>query len=498
MAVWGANPLQKHMGRLSASSGLRRPVPVGPGWILQWAVVGLAGLVLGIFLTQASSLPQQWVPLSVLAVLLAFIAMIVRNLRRLLLAIIVLDIPLQLDTHLFYRAEVADLGGIPGLGITATTVSLIALYVLWFGELTTRSTHRSRLMFRACLPPALYLLFALLSMVAARDVLLSLFEIVLLFHMFLLYVYLVAFIRSERDVLFIVTTLLIGLFIESLIIIGVYVTGYDLSFAGIGTRVDPSYTTGQFFRPGGTIGSPVVAAGYLSLLLAPAISLQLTRLGRGYKWLGTLAFGFGVLALILTFTRGGWVAFAVSVGLLCLLAWQRGWLPLRVPLAIGVLGGLVGFLFYAAVSTRIFGDDLGSAFSRIPLMKLALRMIADSPVLGIGANNFSLMIDQYARAGFAGVWVYTVHNKYLLVWAETGIGGLVAFMWFLVATIRRGWHTWRTGNSLLSPLSLGFTAAIVGQIVHMGVDSFNDRAAVQLFWLIAGVIAAMRNTVGKS
>ncbi len=130
-------------------------------------------------------------------------------------------------------------------------------------------------------------------------------------------------------------------------------------------------------------------------------------------------------------------------------------------------------------------------------MKLTLRMIEDNLVRGIGANNFAIMIKQYATPEFAGEWLYVVHNKYLLVWAETGIGGLLAFIAFLVVTVRRGWQCWKSKDRFLSPLALGFTAAIIGQMVHMLVDLFSARPQVQSLWLIAGLIAAMHNIDGN-
>lgn len=493
MAVWEANRVQKHVSRVWERFTWGPRVPTGRGSVLQWAIVGILGIVLGVYTIGVSSLPSQWVPLLLLAVLFPFVAMMVGNVRKLLLAIIILDIPFQLDTHLFYRTEVADLGAIGGLDISVTTVSLVVLYTLWLGGGVIRREHRWRPLFGASLPLAVYLAFAVVSLVVARDITLSFFGIFLLLQTFLLFIYVVGTVETREDVVFIVALLLLSLLVQSLVVIGTYLTGQELSFAGISTRVNPSYTTGQFFRPGGTIGSPVTAASYLSLLLAPAISVWLTHLGRSYKLLATLAFGFGVVALIVTFTRGGWINFAASLVFLYSVAWYRGWVRLLVPLTIFVLVVVLSLPFYDAIQTRLFGYDVGAAYSRIPLMKLALRIIEDHPVLGIGANNFAVAMMQYARIGFSKAWLYTVHNKYLLVWAETGIGGLVAFVWFLLSTVRQGWQTWQASDRLLSSLALGFTAAVIGQMVHMNVDLFNARPQVQLLWLICGLIMAMRN-----
>lgn len=150
-------------------------------------------------------------------------------------------------------------------------------------------------------------------------------------------------------------------------------------------------------------------------------------------------------------------------------------------------------MFQETIVVRIFGDDAGSAQSRLPLISIAWRMIMDAPIMGVGANNFAMVLPPYVTPEFNDRWLYTVHNKYLLVWAETGIGGLAAFLWFLLATIRRGWVCWQFQDRMLSPIALAFAAATAGHMIHMAVDIFNSRPQVQMLWVIAAIIAAIRN-----
>jgi len=115
-------------------------------------------------------------------------------------------------------------------------------------------------------------------------------------------------------------------------------------------------------------------------------------------------------------------------------------------------------------------------------------------LLGVGANNYAVTFRQYLTPEFTGEFVFwVVHNKYLLVWTETGLIGLLAFLWFLLAHLRRGWLVWMRRDHLLSPLALGFTAAIMGQMAHMFFDVFHSRPQVQMLWIAAGLLTAMRN-----
>lgn len=230
------------------------------------------------------------------------------------------------------------------------------------------------------------------------------------------------------------------------------------------------------------------------MLLGPTLGILLTPLGRLYKGLALAALGFGTLGLILTLSRGGWLAFALTATIVAGLAIWRGWLPPSVPfLAVGVAAVLV-FALQDVIIARLVEDDQGSAHSRIPLMALAFRIIEAHALLGIGANNFALVMLEYVTPNFSeyrGDWLFVVHNKYLLVWAETGLVGLLAFVGFLAATLLTGWRGWQLHDRLLSPLALGFTAAIAAHILHMAVDLFSGRPQVQTLWLCAALIAVI-------
>jgi O-antigen ligase len=164
---------------------------------------------------------------------------------------------------------------------------------------------------------------------------------------------------------------------------------------------------------------------------------------------------------------------------------------LRAPVAILVILALFYLPFHNVISARLLGDDKGSAESRIPLMNLAWRIFLDHPVLGVGTNNFSVVMDRYLTPEFRHGFLFVVHDKYLLVLCETGIGGLLAFLAFLLAALRRGWQCWTFHDSFLSPLALGFAAGIAGDMVHMNVDVFRGQPMQQLIWLIAGLLVAM-------
>lgn len=485
MTLWKADHQPKQTRWALAAARLRTLATIRAP-LVQWSIAIAVGLVLALYLLVAISWRPRWAPFFALAALFPFVAMIVGDVRKFLLAVILIEVPLQSDKFLYYDWHAASLGAIGGLNVSVTTFCLAALYALWLAELLAKATAVPRLL-RASLPLLAYLAAVTLSTVVAQNARLAVFEIFLLVQSFLLFIYIIKSVQSRQDLLFIVTLLLIGLAFQGTVMIGLRIIGHSMSVARISARIDASG------RVSGTIGSPNTAASYLTLLLAPALGVLLTPLKRCYKWLAGLAFGLGSVALVLTFSRGGWLAFMVSITLFCLLAFYRGWLSLRVILTMVAIAVLLFALFREPITARLFGDDAGAARSRVTLARLAFRIIKDHPVLGIGANNCGTVLQQYITPEFYGEFLFAVHNKYLLIWAETGIFGLAAFLGFLLAVIRRGWQGWQLRDRLLSPLALGFTVAIVGQMAHMFFDVFHSRPQVQTLWLVAGLITAMRN-----
>ena len=312
---------------------------------------------------------------------------VVGETRKILLAAILLDNPLQMDVSWGYDIKAGGRGAIAGFNVPVTTIALLILYAAWFGEraLTGRSPWKPTL--GGNLAPALYLLFAGLSIFVAYDKTIAFYECWLFLQMFLLYVYLVSSVNTRQEVLFILSFLFVAVGIEALLMMAVFITGRNFEFYLLSTLADASFMAEGNVRPGGTIGSPNSAAGYLSVLLVSAFSLMLVHRPPFIKWLAVGAFGLGLGALLLTQSRGGWLAFGLGVSLVGSLAWARGWLSIRVSL-ICVLIGLGGGLWFSeTILERLFGDDGGSTSFRWKLLSIAYRVIADHPLLGVGVEG---------------------------------------------------------------------------------------------------------------
>ena len=326
---------------------------LGTGAILPWLLAGMGGALLGVYALGISILPQRLAMLAVLAFLLPIGLLIAGNVKKILLGVILFEIPLQLDAYLGHQEAIADLNAISGINISITTLCLLILYGLWLAESLAGEAAPTPNLGRLSRPMIGYVGVVCLALIFANEAWLSVYELVILIQAFFLYIYLVHAVRSRQDLIFVMTILLAGLLLQALIMIGVRIVGHDITVASI------SATISKGGRVAGTIGSPNTASSYLTLLLAPALSLLLMQNDVWRKLLAISSFGLGSVALILTLSRGAWIGVAFSVMLLFFLAWQRGWISLTIPLALGLCVLVLMIPLQDLILERIFGDDNG-------------------------------------------------------------------------------------------------------------------------------------------
>src|SRR5260370_19054525 len=140
-------------------------------------------------------------------------------------------------------------------------------------------------------------------------------------------------------------------------------------------------------------------------MLADAASILFTDLGKMYKWLAAVVLALGGVALILTYSRGAWLALVLATIVICFVIGRQRGTSLKAPIAILVILAALYVPFGGSISARLFGDDRGAAESPLPLDELAFRIIGANPLLGVGPNNFTVAMDQYAPSEFLPQWL---------------------------------------------------------------------------------------------
>lgn len=412
--------------------------------------------------------------------------------ERTLLAIGVFEIPLQIDKYFMFHETDASLGAVGGFNVSVLTVCLAGLYLVWGFRYTDPGYQKaSRQKLVIGVPMLLYLGTVGLSVSVAGLKLLALFDLFLLAQSYLLFFYVANRVRNREDLKFLILILSLTALFQSFLIFGLKALGE--SAYGQQFDIGPlALTVWEDGRPAGSMHSAVLVGSFLALLWVPTTAILVTDVSGNLRRLALITTGAVGLAILITQTRGAILTTFLGACILGTACLVRGWLPKKVLLLAGAVALAGAIPLKNVVEKRLQGNDNGSAEARIHLASIASEMIADQPWFGFGAGNCHVAGSRYAdQAKYRSLWYYTVHCKYLLVWIETGVIGLLAFLLVLGNGLVQGLRTWFLKDRFLAPLGLALAVAIFGNMLHMLVDVFNSRTQVQVLWLILGLAAAV-------
>jgi putative inorganic carbon (HCO3(-)) transporter len=245
-----------------------------------------------------------------------------------------------------------------------------------------------------------------------------------------------------------------------------------------------------------TLDNPNLLGGYLlpTLPLAVVAVLRWRTLPRRLFALVSLV--LGIVALVLTYSRGAWMGMVASLGLLGLLLamrqtrhwppfWRRTFpllLLVATAVALVVLVTQVEPLRVRVMSLVAGREDSSNNF-RINVWTSVLAMINDRPWLGIGPGNtaFNLIYPLYQQPKFNALSAYSIPLELLV---EAGVPGLLAGVALLFTAVRTGLRQGQ-GQGMLNLPSLAAVAVFAGLAVQGLTDTIFFRPEVQLVGLFS-------------
>jgi O-antigen ligase len=235
----------------------------------------------------------------------------------------------------------------------------------------------------------------------------------------------------------------------------------------------------RLMRPYGLTSHPNVAGGVLAAALVALGGWLGAKNLPTWRWAArALILVIGFWALLATFSRGAWAAFAVGLAALAFAAWRRRvdrmWWRGAV-LALGLLL-IVAALFVAAypdlVLTRVGGEientELISIGTRQIFYDFAIQIIRRAPIIGTGIGTFPWEArDLLVRTSLRTlVQAENVHSVPILILSEIGIVGLVLWLVVVVAALARAWRR------ALTPDAAGLAAAAAALLAAGVLDHY--------------------------
>lgn len=235
---------------------------------------------------------------------------------------------------------------------------------------------------------------------------------------------------------------------------------------------------------------PNFLAGWLAFLITISLAIALGLPWARAKW-WWLAIGVMVAAVVLTFSRSGYLALVVGAGLVTAVR-------SRSIFFIGLLGIIATIFFVPRVQERVIGirtvDE--TAQLRIVSWENAFEVINDHPVFGIGYNLYRYIQVEYGFLDDTKIHSASGSDSSLLsIWVTTGLLGLLAYLWLLLAMFREAWRTWR--NKELprewQGYGLGLVAGLLALLLHAQfVNGLFYPHIMQTIWIFVAIAIMIR------
>jgi O-antigen ligase len=397
----------------------------------------------------------------------------------------------------------------PGLSITLSDIFLLPLLAIWFAEkkiILKEKIYWSHLHAM----PLYFLMWMWFSVLFSEDQFASILMCVTYTKYLVIFIFIADYISSPKYLKLSFFAFALGLCAHfAMAFLEVLAGGIEIQGAKttqLGTRLVFESAGGvHAFRPSGFAGHPLALANLFVLSLP--IFLIFIISGKKFirpvtLWMIIAIFVAGSTVLLMTLSRAGWISLALGVAYLLWFGYKKKIVPIayiKRLIACALIAGLAAIIIIPTVFLRITESDHRSGESRMAMIHQAALIIQRNPIVGVGvagynraANTntpeiFSHLSPEFKEALLAGV----VHNKYLVVMAETGIIGIVLFvlvLWRFLTVVPKG-DFWADPGYYF--LALGFSAGIFGEVIFYMFDHFYEDLRIAMVYIIFGFICAI-------
>lgn len=258
------------------------------------------------------------------------------------------------------------------------------------------------------------------------------------------------------------------------------------------------------WRPHGPLDDPNFYGQLLLIALPLAIERALRAPGAGARGVAALASVAIIAAIVFTGSRGSLVALVgvLVVGAIVYRVFFRAVIACVVAVAIALPALPTGYVerlasvFEMAGSVANRDEDGGvdvSLAGRLDEQRVAVAMLVDSPMVGVGEGNYEHLFQRYtARMGLTDRFEpRQPHNLLLEVAAETGLAGLLAYGGLLAAVVvwlvRAGRGFREAGRPDFASVTMAFGLSL---LAYQLSSIFLHEAWPRPWWLLVGVAGA--------
>jgi len=192
---------------------------------------------------------------------------------------------------------------------------------------------------------------------------------------------------------------------------------------------------------------------------------------------------------LLTQARGSWLGIFIGISTVIYIYRKKVTRKVGMLALISILiFGTITTPFYLERAKTIINTDHRTNLQRIQIWQSALYMIRDYPAVGIGIGQFEKKYPEYIDPVESLIRKTPhAHNSYLMIFAEAGVIGFLAFIYLLLSLSKMLAHILRRVDHT------GIASGFVGIFCAVLITSFVDNAFFsayigKFFWLLLGIL----------
>jgi O-antigen ligase len=252
------------------------------------------------------------------------------------------------------------------------------------------------------------------------------------------------------------------------------------------TRIPASLYAIANGRAVGTFVLPGELAGYLIFFIPVAYALAVTARSAALRVLAWTGCASGALAMLLTFSRTGWVGLAAALAFLAVMRSQNP--------RLRVLRGAAIVAAALVIVALLFNEHHNPSenYTRVAIWQAALGAIDRFPLTGVGPFGFA-KIYPFVRMPDGDPVAFHAHSLYLTFLAEGGIIAILAFCWLIVAAAREWYRRVRAASYDTTLLATAIAAGVAGALVQGLIDTVTVVIFGLLFPMLALALASARS-----
>jgi len=475
-----------------------------PDLKIRYLVVAFSGLIFALLTWKIMTLEFRYllaVSGGILVVSLAMMA--IYNIESFLVYAFVFNIPFSIYGKWMFAQHIA----MPARGISIGLVELLIFisYTVWFARIFIARKESLPGLRKIDWLILLLIISQFISLIGAPDKVLGTFDIIYNIKHILIYFFIAHKVRRHH-LKWIIALMLFAIVLESPLALYERVTGNvgigstkgSVQSADFGTQGAVPGVEDEIRAAGTTLDPHALGLYYSMILPVPFVFILMKFLRPSLKIVlsGILLLGIG--GLIVTFSRSGWLSFALSSAFALgtiVFSWKQG---KALVIAAALVLAMMPFYpqAYKIIDAKLFNAPRALMDVRIDSARTALGIWSDNLFFGYGPGNYleALKDPDVMVLGHEGPMAdRPVHNAFLWTAAELGLFGVVAFFGIILVAMKRCYSVLKCEDLLMRGLALAILTGLLAYLLD-GVTNmmFRESTPYAQFWVYTGLAVALK------